>query len=295
MNSLKIENLSYKYGDIEALNNISFQINDGLIGVLGPNGAGKTTIMKLITTLFSIQQGNITLNNLDYKKDLKDIRRQIGYLPQSFSVYKNLKGREILEIVGDLKAGCDKRKLKINIDEIIEKLDMNKYIDRKVKEYSGGMNQKLGFAQALIGNPSLVVVDEPTVGLDPEQRNNIRELFPLISKEKIMIATTHIVEDIEHYCNYLIVINDGVLIYKGTKQQFINEIQGSVWEADVDIDTLEKIRTQGKVITTMTPEDYLHIKYISKEPLTSNSVQAKINLQDAYIAHNAIGLKREKV
>jgi len=286
MNNLRVDNLSYKYGNLEALKDISFEVKEGLVGVLGPNGAGKTTAMKILTTLFGIQEGEVFLNDLDYKKNLKEVRKNIGYLPQDFSTYGNLKGREFLEIIGDLKLDLDKKKLSNNIDEIIEQLDMKEFINRRFKEYSGGMKQKLGFAQVLIGDPKLIVVDEPTVGLDPEQRNNIRELFSIISKDRIVLVTTHIVEDIEFYCNQLLVIKEGKLIYKGTKEDFVEEVEGMLWEADVDIDTLIKIKLTNKVITTLSKNKYSHIKYISKEPLTNDSSKASVNLQDAYIIHS---------
>jgi ABC-type multidrug transport system ATPase subunit len=288
MNSLKVSNLEHKYGKVEVLRNISFEVTDGLVGILGANGAGKTTTMKLLTTLFSVQGGDIFLNNLNYKKDLKEVRKKIGYLPQDFSTYGNLKGREFLEIIADLKLDWDKKKINSNLDEIITKLNMNEYINRKVKEYSGGMKQKLGFAQVLIGDPSLIVVDEPTVGLDPEQRNSIRELFPVISKNRIVVASTHIVEDIEYYCNYLLVVKEGRLIYKGTKEAFIKAVDEIVWEADVDVDTILNIKATNKIITTLQADEFSHIKYISKEPLTKGSVKAKVNLQDAYIVHNSL-------
>lgn len=286
MNSLKVTDLKYNYGNVEALKGISFEVHDGLTGILGPNGAGKTTAMKLITTLFPIQQGDIYLNNIDYKKDLSSIRQQIGYLPQDFSTYGTLKGREFLEIVASIKLAWDKKKINQHIDEIIEKLDLNEYIDKKIKQYSGGMKQKLGFAQVLIGDPELIVVDEPTAGLDPEQRNTVRELFHVISKDRIVLATTHIVEDIEYYCNYLLVIKKGELIFKGTKDTFMKEADGKLWEADVDQDTLNKILSDHKVLTTLEADNCLHIRYMSDEPLTDNSAKAKINLQDAYIIHN---------
>ncbi|MBX4264948.1 ABC transporter ATP-binding protein [Clostridium estertheticum] len=288
MNTLKVSNLNYKYGNVEVLKNISFEVKEGLVGILGPNGAGKTTTLKLLTTLFAIQDGDIFLNNLNYKKDLKDVRKTIGYLPQDFSTYENLKGREFLEIIGSLKLDSNKKNIKKHLDEIIEKLDMNEYIDRKIKQYSGGMKQKLGFAQVLIGDPNLIVVDEPTVGLDPEQRNIIRELFPVISKNRIVLVTTHIVEDIEYYCNYLLVIKAGELIYKGTKENFINEVSELLWESDVDADTLNKINASGNVLTTLNSTNFSHIKYISEEPLTHDSVKVKVNLQDAYIIHSRL-------
>ncbi|MBU3215229.1 ATP-binding cassette domain-containing protein [Clostridium estertheticum] len=288
MNTLNVSNLNYKYGNVEALKDISFEVKEGLVGILGPNGAGKTTTLKLLTTLFAIQGGDIFLNDLNYKKDLKEVRKTIGYLPQDFSTYENLKGREFLEIIGSLKLDWNKNNIKKHLDEIIDKLDMNEYIDRKIKQYSGGMKQKLGFAQVLIGDPKLIVVDEPTVGLDPEQRNIIRELFPSISKNRIVLVTTHIVEDIEYYCNYLLVIKAGELIYKGTKENFINEVSELLWESDVDVDTLNKINTSGNVLTTLNSTNFSHIKYISDEPLTPDSVKVKVNLQDAYIIHSRL-------
>lgn len=288
MNNLKVSNLEYKYGKVQVLKDISFEVNDGVIGVLGPNGAGKTTTMKLLATLFSIQGGDIFLNDYNYKKDLKEIRKRIGYLPQDFATYGNLKGREFLEIVGSLKSDWDKKKIEKHIDEIITNLNMNEYIDRKVKEYSGGMKRKLGFAQVLIGDPSLIVVDEPTAGLDPEQRNNIREIFPIISKNRIVLVTTHIVEDIEYYCNYLLVIKQGMLIYKGSKEEFIKEVDEMLWEADVNADTYIKILSSNKILTTFEGSDCTHIKYISNEPLTKDSARVKVNLQDAYIIHSSM-------
>lgn len=288
MNRLKVTNLTYNYGKFQALKDISFEVNDGLIGVLGPNGAGKTTTMKLLTTLFKVQGGDILLNEVDYKKSLGKARKSIGYLPQDFSTYGNLKGREFLEIIGNLKLDNNQKQIKNDIEEIVNKLNMKKYIDRKIKEYSGGMLQKLGFAQVLIGDPALIVVDEPTAGLDPEQRNTIRELFPIISKDRIVMVTTHIVEDIEYYCNYLLVIKEGSLIYKGTKENFVKEASNYVWEDYVDEDTMLKIMSSKKIITKLFQDNKCHIKYISEEPFTKNSVNCPINLQDAYIVHNNI-------
>lgn len=291
MLNLKVDNLNYNYGKVQALKDVSFQVNEGLIGVLGANGAGKTTLMKLLTTLFSIQSGEVCLDNLIYKKDLNKVRNNIGYLPQNFSTYGNIKGREFLEVIANLKLDCDKKTIDNHINEIVEKLNMKEYIDRKFKEYSGGMKQKLGFAQVLIGDPRLIIVDEPTVGLDPEQRNTIRELFPVISRNRIVLATTHIVEDIEYYCNYLLVINHGELIYKGTKENFIKEVDGLLWEADVDAETLINITEKNLVLTTIYNEKSCHVKYVSNKPLTENSVNIKVNLQDAYIIHNKTHVK----
>lgn len=282
MSVLKVDNISYSYGRKKALDEVSFEVKDGLVGVLGANGAGKTTAMKLITTLFSLQKGDISLDEFNYKKDIKEIRKKLGYLPQGFSTYGNLTGREFLEVIAELKLGRNSGK--IQISEIIESLDMQQYIDNKIKAYSGGMKQKLGFAQVLIGDPKLIVVDEPTVGLDPEQRNMIRELFPIISDGRIVMATTHIVEDIEYYCNYLLVMREGRLIYKGTKDNFVEKTRGIIWKATGDLDTFKLIKAKGEVLANVHKDEAMEIKYICREKLTSESEEIEPNLQDAYIA-----------
>lgn len=288
MNSLEVKKLSYSYKNFEALKDVSFKVNDGLVGVLGPNGAGKTTLMKILTTLFSIQKGQVLLNGLDYNKDLKEIRNNLGYLPQDFETYGNITGREFLEIIATLKFSYNKKKIKNVIDELVEKMDMEDYINKRIKEYSGGMKQKLGFTQVLIGDPNLIIVDEPTVGLDPEQRNIIRELFPKISKNKIVLTTTHIVEDIEFYCNYLLVIKKGQLIYSGTKEGFIKIAEGVIWEVEGNEEILNKEILKGKILSTMSNEGKFKFRYINKEPLTKDSINIKPNLQDAYIAYGSI-------
>lgn len=289
MNVLKIDNLSYSYGKFKVLNNISFQVNDGVVGILGPNGAGKTTLIKLIATLYSTKYGNIKLNNIDYKNNTKEIRGNIGYLPQEFTTYSNIKGREFLEIIASLKMNDGQVAIKKEINKVIKELNMENYIDKKVKEYSGGMKQKLGFAQVLIGNPKLVIVDEPTVGLDPEQRSSIRQLLPKVSKDRILIVTTHIIEDIEDYCNYLLVIKDGGIIYTGTTENFIKAVEKMVWEVEVDLKGYEKILKNNKVLKTIIIGERVKVKYVSKLPLTVDSVQVKITLEDAYIIHSSLG------
>ncbi|MGL5352818.1 MAG: ABC transporter ATP-binding protein, partial [Clostridium sp.] len=263
MNKLKVENISYSYGKFNAIKDINFEVNDGLVGVLGANGAGKTTLIKLISTLFSIQSGEIHLNELDFKRDVSEIRKNIGYLPQNFSTYENLTGLEFLEIIASIKSGLNKKEIKTHLEDIIKTLGLIDFINRKIKEYSGGMKQKLGFAQVLIGDPKLIIVDEPTVGLDPEQRNIIRELFPIISKNRIVIVTTHIIEDIEYYCNELIIMKKGQVIYNGTKKDFVEKTEGLIWEVTGDETTFTEIANNGRILSTFQEEDKYRLKYMS--------------------------------
>lgn len=286
MINLKVDKVYYRYGEKVALQDISFNIQEGVVGVLGPNGAGKTTLMRILTTLFSVQDGEITLNGNDYKKQIKNIRKTLGYLPQNFQVYDTLTGREFLQIIASLKYDSNKEKIISSINEIINKLSMESFVDNKIKSYSGGMRQKLGFAQSIIGNPKLIILDEPTVGLDPEQRNIIRELFPLISDERIVLVTTHIVEDIEYYCNYLIVMNKGRITYKGTKEDFIKKVENLVWESVISVDEYNDLVTKTKIISTIKSKDNVKVKYISRKSLVDNSEIIIPNLQEAYITFN---------
>lgn len=288
MSKIVVNNLSYKYRKTKALSNISFEVDDGLIGVLGANGAGKSTLMKLITTLLKVKDGDISIDGVSYKNSIDKIRGKLGYLPQDFMVYESLTGRELLDVLVTIKTNFDKDEQRLHIEEIIRNFDMQNYIDRKIKEYSGGMKQKLGFAQAIIGNPKIIVMDEPTVGLDPEQRNTIRDLFPIMSRERIVFVTTHIVEDIEYYCNYLLVLNNGRLIFKGSKEEFIKEVKGYLWEEKMDIDDVVKLKYQVKIVNTIPDGDKLKVRYISRQQIREGSKAIEISLQDAYIIHCAL-------
>ncbi|KOC31885.1 ABC transporter ATP-binding protein [Clostridium botulinum] len=288
MSKIVVENLSYKYKKIKALNNISFQVTDGLIGVLGANGAGKSTLMKLITTLLKVKDGNIYIDGTSYKKRIDKIRGQLGYLPQDFMVHESLTGRELLDVLATIKTNYTKEEKKAHLEDIIRTFDLQDYIDRKIKEYSGGMKQKLGFAQAIIGNPKVIVMDEPTVGLDPEQRNIIRDLFPVMSRGRIVFVTTHIVEDIEYYCNYLLVLNKGNLVFKGSKDDFIKEAKGYLWDVVLDINDAIELRKQVKIISSIPIGNKIKTRYIAKEKLSDDATETDISLQDAYIFHCAL-------
>jgi len=285
MSKIVVQNLSYKYKQTKALSNINFEVTDGLIGVLGANGAGKSTLMKLITTLLKVNEGDILIDGTSYKKRVDKIRGQLGYLPQDFMVHESLTGRELLDILTTIKTSYTEAEKSAHIEDIIRNFDMEDYIDRKIKEYSGGMKQKLGFAQAIIGDPKVIVMDEPTVGLDPEQRNIIRDLFPIMSKERIVFVTTHIVEDIEYYCNYLLVLNKGNLIFKGSKDDFIKEVNGYLWDEVLDMNEVSELKKQAKIINSIPSGDNIKVRYISKEKLRDNANAVKISLQDAYIIH----------
>lgn len=283
MSKIVVKNLSFKYRKTKALKNINFEVTDGLIGILGANGAGKSTLIKLIATLLKVKDGDISIDGTSYKERVDKIRGQLGYLPQDFIVYESLTGRELLDVLATIKTKYNKKEKNEHLEEIIRNFDMEGYIDKKIKEYSGGMKQKLGFAQAIIGDPKVIVMDEPTVGLDPEQRNIIRDLFPSISRGRIVFVTTHIVEDIENYCNYLLVLNKGSLIFKGSKDVFIEEVKGFLYEEILDIKDVVLLKNKAKIINSIPCGEGLKVRYISKNKISPNATVLGISLQDAYI------------
>lgn len=289
MSNLKINELSYSYKKIGknkklALKNLNTNFSDGLTVILGPNGAGKTTFIKLITTLSKVQGGEIFLEELNYRKDEGEIRKRIGYLPQNFSVYPELTGREFLQIMIDLKCNFDKHKKEEYLNSIISDLEMESYIDNKFKTYSGGMKQKLGIAQLLIGDIKVMVLDEPTVGLDPEQRNNIREIIPKLSRERIVIVTTHIVEDIEMYCDNLVILKSGSIIYQGSVKSLINLFSERIYKVTLSVDRFKEIHSELKIIKKVERQENVEIIYLKDQDIIETSQEIVPSLEEAYLA-----------
>lgn len=293
MGVLKIKNLNFKYragfknlnaikkkksSENNILKNVTLEINDGLNVLLGPNGTGKTTLMKILGTFFAFRDGDIYLDKLDYKKDIEDIREQIAYLPQDFKVYTNITGREFLKLISSLR-NIENQEDKVNC--IISELEMEEYIDKKVKTYSGGMNQKLGIAQLLIGEPKLMIIDEPTVGLDPEQRNIIREVLNEISNDRIVIVSTHIVEDIEVNCDNLIIMKNGKVLYQGNKKSLLELYKDKVYTTTIGIKEFRNFKSEKFIISKVQEENNYIIKYYSENK--EENPRVNINLEEAYI------------
>jgi len=214
-----IENLSKNFGDTQALKNISLHIEKGMFGLIGRNGAGKTTFMRIIATLLNKSDGNVTVCGIQTENP-KEIRKLIGYLPQEFSIYPNMRVYEAMDYLGVL-SGLDKSVRTERINELLNKVNLNGSRKLKVKALSGGMKRRLGIAQALLHDPQVLIVDEPTAGLDPEERVRFRNLLCEIAGDRIVLLSTHIVEDIEKTCDKIAVLNKGELFYIGTLKDFI--------------------------------------------------------------------------
>ena len=216
-----IENLSKNFGEIQALKNVSLHIEKGMFGLIGRNGAGKTTLMRIIATLLNKSGGNVTVCGIPAENP-KEIRKLIGYLPQDFSVYPNMRVYEAMDYLGVL-SGLNKSVRKERINELLRKVNLSNSRKLKVKALSGGMKRRLGIAQALLHAPQVLIVDEPTAGLDPEERVRFRNLLCEIAGDRIVILSTHIVEDIEKTCEKIAVLKRGELFYNGTLKDFIGD------------------------------------------------------------------------
>jgi ABC-2 type transport system ATP-binding protein len=213
---IEINNLSKRYNNnYIALNDITFSIATGVFGLLGENGAGKSTLLKIMATMIEPTGGKVTINGLDLCSNKAMIRSQLGYLPQEFGFYPRLTGFEMLEYLAVLKGITDKRVRKTQVTEVIDLVNLGYYGNRRISTYSFGMKQRLGFAQALLGNPQLLLMDEPTAGLDPAERNNIRNVISELGRKITIVYSTHILADIEACCSELAVLGQGSLVFQG--------------------------------------------------------------------------------
>ena len=281
INKLEIRNLNFNYKNKKALDNINLTLTYGVVALLGPNGAGKSTLMRLLVTLYETSIGEIELNNIKYSKNNEKIKANVGYVPQDFDMYNNINGQEYLEFVAKMR-GVSKNDLKKHIQKVVSKVNLDKFINKKIGTYSGGVKRRLGIAQALIGDSKLIVMDEPTVGLDPEQRNEFRRLLPEISKNSIVLISTHIVEDIQFNCDKLIILNQGKIFYDGTINKFIDMVE--VYSVVVSNDEFEYLERNIDIIDYRRVKDGVQVKYIGKNTeKLKDSLRIDTTLQDAYI------------
>src|SRR5690625_4319091 len=207
-----------------------------MFGLLGPNGAGKTTLMRILATLIPKSGGRVRIGSFDLESEPHKVREILGYLPQAFNTYRNFTAAEVLDYVALLKGIVDTKERRKVIDAVLEQVNLSRRSRDKVGTYSGGMKQRVGIAQALIGDPKLLIVDEPTAGLDPEERIRFRNLLGEISGDRIVILSTHVVADIESVCTDLAVLNQGRLLYRGTPEALARRAEGKVWSVTLDAD-----------------------------------------------------------
>lgn len=278
---IKIQNLDKYYGKKCALNNINLTIPKGMFGLLGRNGAGKTTLMKVLSTLLKCENGTITICDTPISKE-REIRSIIGYLPQDFSMYSNMTVYEAMDYLGVL-SGVSKQDRRERIPQLLTKVNLHKNKRTKVKAMSGGMRRRLGIAQALLHDPKVLIVDEPTAGLDPEERVRFRNLLCELAEERIVILSTHIVGDIEATCENIAVLDEGKILFHGTVFELIEEAKGNIYTANVSKLEVQQIKEKYIITSMLTLGEQVTIRFISEERPFQSATLCDVNVEDAYM------------
>lgn len=277
-----IEHVDKFYGKRKALSDVTMTIETGMFGLLGRNGAGKTTLMKLLATLHCQDAGKVTVCGEAIENRTK-IRELIGFLPQDFSMYPNMSVYEAMDYLGML-SGIEKVTRKERINVLLAKVNLQEEQKKKVKNLSGGMKRRLGIAQALIHDPRVLIVDEPTAGLDPEERIRFRNLLCEVAEERIVILSTHIVGDIEATCENIAILNEGEILWKGTLTELIDEADGMVYVAETSDQELKRIKSEYIVTSVLKNAGKNVVRFISMKPLEHEKAkQVTPNCEDAYM------------
>lgn len=282
---LEIKDISKTYSNgVKALDGISLSIPTGMFGLLGPNGAGKTTLMRSIATLQSVDEGSITFGSTDVLKDVDQVRRMLGYLPQEFGVYPKVNARMLLDHFAILKGITSAGERRTVVEHFLKLTNLWDVRKKKLGSFSGGMKQRFGIAQALLGDPKLIIVDEPTAGLDPEERNRFLNLLSEIGENIVVILSTHIVEDVSEVCSNMAVISKGQLLLCGKPQDAVDGIRGKTWRKEIARSDLDRFRREYNVISTRlnAGRTIIHV-YSNGEPGPAFA-PAVPDLKDVYFA-----------
>jgi ABC-2 type transport system ATP-binding protein len=286
---LIIQNVSKRYGEqIWGLRNFSLKVGPGVLGLLGPNGAGKSTLMRILATITQATKGKVTWNGKDISQSPNQVRAVLGYLPQDFGVYPNLNAVEFLEYLAAIK-GLDKQAARKRIDELLQVVNLVEARKQPLGGFSGGMKQRVGIAQALLNDPQLLIVDEPTGGLDPEERVRFRNLLADLSGERVIILSTHIVSDVEATATHIALINQGQLLMHTSPEALLKSVAGKVWGWTVPSDMLSQVRQQYIVSSTIRRSDGVHLRLVADSPPTAVAQNVSPSLEDAYLYHLSTG------
>jgi ABC-type multidrug transport system ATPase subunit len=277
---LTVESVSKKFkGGNYGVRDVSFQVGGGVLGLLGPNGAGKTTLMQMIATITKATTGRILFRGHDIAKDPEMLRRMLGYLPQDFGVYDNLTAQEFLGYFAALKGVRGTAKVR----ELLEAVNLHTVANRTIGGFSGGMKQRLGIAQALINDPDVVIVDEPTAGLDPEERVRFRNLLSDFGAGKLVILSTHIVSDVESIATEIAIMKHGSLVALATAEELLRQAEGHVWELVVSSERFERIRGELVVSNAVRRSDGVHVRTVGAQRPQSDATLADPRLEDAFL------------
>lgn len=289
---LIISNVSKTYPNgVRALNNVSLNIPKGMFGLLGPNGAGKSSLMRTIATLQDADSGSIQFGYINVFEQKDDLRKRLGYLPQEFGLYPNLSAETILDHFAMLKGVTVKKQRSEIVKYLLEQTNLYDVRKKNVGGFSGGMKQRLGIAIALAGEPELIIVDEPTAGLDPTERNRFLNLLGEIGENVVVILSTHIVEDVRELCNAMAIINKGEVLLSGKPDDVIGDIEGKIWRKTIEKSQLQHFQDTFQVISTrlVAGKPVIHV-YSTGQP-ESGFTQVEASLEDVYFRHIALAAK----
>jgi ABC-2 type transport system ATP-binding protein len=285
---LTINSLSKTYSNgVNALKDVSLILENGMFGLLGPNGAGKSSLMRTIATLQEADEGTVFLDELDVLKNKTRVRQLLGYLPQEFGVYPKISAERMLDHIARLKGVENAGERKELVGSLLENVNLSKDRKKHLGTYSGGMKQRFGIAQALIGNPRLIIVDEPTAGLDPAERNRFYNLLSQLGEKTIVILSTHIVEDVSTLCSNFAIICQGEVLYSGNPDNAVNELEGKIFSKEISQTELPAYQRKYNVISTQLKTGRLHIRILQETAPGEGFTQTAPNLEDVYFSNIA--------
>lgn len=282
---LVIKNLEKKYSNnVHALNDVSLTIGKGMFGLLGPNGAGKSSLMRTLATLQDADKGSVMLGDIDVLNDKDGVRKVLGYLPQEFGVYPRTSAEELLDHLALLKGFSVKSDRKQIVEQLLTKVNLWEQRKKAVSSYSGGMRQRFGIAQSLIGDPKLVIVDEPTAGLDPGERNRFYNILSEIGENIIVILSTHIVQDVRELCTHMAIMNKGQVLFSGSTDDALLEVKDKVWEQKVEKAVLQQYHDNYKILSSKLVGGQPLIHVFSETDPQNGFSRAEENLEDVFFA-----------
>lgn len=282
---LTITDLSKTYSNgLKALSNINLEIGNGMFGLLGPNGAGKSSLMRTIATLQEADSGTVSLGDINVLKQKEEVRKVLGYLPQDFGFYPKVSAWDMLNHFAILKGIANTKERKEICETLLNQTNLYEARKRNIGDYSGGMRQRFGIAQALLGSPKLVIVDEPTAGLDPMERNRFHNLLSEIGENIIVILSTHIVEDVRNLCSNMAIMNQGTVLLTGKPAQTIEDMKGKIWMKMIDKEELTALKSQHKVISTKVMDGKIQVHVFNTSQPDKGFTAVATDLEDVYFA-----------